>query len=150
VSVSGTRFDDDAFAPIAVATRNDIDESLHHGAGVVVAADGAIVRAVGDPELLVYPRSALKPFQAAAMVDAGLDLPPRLLAVVTASHSGEPAHLDAVLEILSRHDLTVDDLANTPARPYGGAARSAARSAGVAPSSLQQNCSGKHAGMLAT
>lgn len=148
--INGTRFADDSFAPIAVATRNEVDESLHHGAGVVVASDGSIVRSVGDPELLVHPRSALKPFQAAAMVDAGLDLPPRLLAVVTASHSGEPAHLDAVLEILARYDLTVDDLANTPDRPSGDAARSDARSAGVEPSALQQNCSGKHAGMLAT
>ena len=148
--IDGTRFADDSFVPIAVATRNEVDESLHHGVGVVVAPDGSIVRAVGDPELLVHPRSALKPFQAAAMVDAGLELPPRLLAVVTASHSGEPAHLDAVLEILARYDLTVDDLANTPDRPSGDAARSDARSAGVEPSALQQNCSGKHAGMLAT
>ena len=133
-----------------MATRNDLDESLHHGVGVVVGPDGSIVRALGDPELLVYPRSALKPFQAAAMVEAGLELPLRLLAVVTASHSGEQPHLDAVLEILRRHDLTVDDLSNIPDRPYGEAARRAAREAGVEPSKLQQSCSGKHAGMLAT
>jgi L-asparaginase II len=150
VPIDGTRFTVDSFAPIAVATRNDVDESLHHGVGVVVGSDGSIVRALGDPELLVHPRSALKPFQAAAMVDAGLDLPHRLLAVVAASHSGEQRHLEAVLEILQRHDLTVDDLSNTPARPYGAAARSAARAAGIEPSPLQQNCSGKHAGMLAT
>jgi L-asparaginase II len=150
VPIPGTRFAADSFAPIAVATRNDVDESLHHGVGVVVGSDGSIVRAVGDPELLVHPRSALKPFQAAAMVDAGLDLPHRLLAVVTASHSGEQRHLAAVLEILERYGLTVADLGNTPARPYGRAARSAARAAGVEPSALQQSCSGKHAGMLAT
>ena len=148
--IAGTRFADDSFAPIAVATRSDVDESLHHGAGVVVAADGSIVRAIGDPDLLVYPRSALKPLQAASMVEAGLRLPARLLAVVAASHSGEAVHLDAVREILERHEFTVDDLANTSARPYGDAARAAARVAGVEASPLQQNCSGKHAGMLAT
>ncbi len=146
----GTRFDTTSFAPIAVATRNGVDESLHHGAAVVLDSEGGIAAAVGDPELAVFPRSALKPFQAAAMVRAGLDLPHRLLAVVGASHSGEQRHLDAVLEILARHDLTVDDLDNSPDRPHGVVAREASLSVGVDPSSLQQNCSGKHAGMLAT
>ncbi len=150
MSDDSTRFSADSFAPIAVATRNGVDESLHHGAAVVVDAGGGVVASLGDLELLVYPRSALKPFQADAMVAAGLELPHRLLAVVAASHSGEQRHLDAVLEILERHDLTVADLANTAARPYGAAAREAARTAGTAPSALQQNCSGKHAAMLAT
>lgn len=149
-TVAGTRFDNNSFAPIAVATRNGVDESLHHGAGVVVDAAGAVTASVGDPELLVYPRSALKPFQAHAMVGLGLDIPHRLLAVVAASHSGEQHHLQAVNGILALHDLTLDELDNTPARPYAAAARSAARKAGVEPSKLQQNCSGKHAGMLAT
>lgn len=145
-----TRFAEDAFAPIVVATRNDLDESVHQGAGIVIAADGAVTASVGDPELAIYPRSALKPFQASAMVRAGLDLPFRLLAVVAASHSGEQRHLDAVSEILDRHDLTVADLANTPDHPYGAAARSAAIATATDESPLQQNCSGKHAGMLAT
>lgn len=147
---AGSRFDAASFAPIAVATRNEVDESLHHGAAVVIDGEGGIVAVLGDPELLVHPRSALKPFQSSAMVRAGLDLPDRLLAVVTASHSGEPRHLDAVLELLDRFDLTTDDLANTPDRPYGADARNTARQAGTNPSALQQNCSGKHAGMLAT
>ncbi len=150
VPIDGTRFDPSTFAPIAVATRNGVDESLHHGAAVVVDADGVVVASVGDHEVPVYPRSALKPFQADAMVASGLDLPARLLAVVTASHSGEQRHLDAVLEILGLHDLSVDDLANTADHPYGAASRSAALGAGVPVSALQQNCSGKHAGMLAT
>jgi L-asparaginase II len=149
-SGSGTRFTGDSFAPIAVSTRSGIDESLHHGAGVAVDSDGAVTRSIGDPELQVLPRSALKPFQASAMIAAGLDLPDRLLAVVTASHSGERRHLDAVTEILERHGLGTHDLQNTSARPLGDAARSAARGAGTPPSPLQQNCSGKHAGMLAT
>ncbi len=139
-----------SFAPIAIATRSGADESLHHGAGAVVAADGTITGSIGDPELMIYPRSALKPFQAAAMVAVGLDLPPRLLAVVTASHSGERAHLDAVTEILDGHGFTAADLANTPDRPFGAQARRASLADHVAPSALQQNCSGKHAAMLVT
>ena len=148
--IADTRFTTASFAPIAVSTRNGVDESLHHGAAVVVGAGGDVVDGIGDPELLIHPRSALKPFQASAMVRAGLDLPARLLAVVSASHSGEARHLAAVSEILDRFELTPDDLANTPDLPYGETARTTAIAAGIAPSPLQQNCSGKHAGMLAT
>jgi L-asparaginase II len=148
--ILGTRFATNSFAPIAVATRNGIDESLHHGAGVVIAPDGSIAVSIGDPELAIHPRSALKPFQASAMVGLGLDLPHRLLAVVVASHSGEQQHLDAVGEILDRFDLSVDDLRNTPDRPHGVTAKQVSITSGVDSSRPHQNCSGKHAGMLAT
>jgi L-asparaginase II len=136
-----TRFDD-GFAPIAVATRSGLDESLHHGVGVALAADGSIIAHLGDPHLVVYPRSCLKPMQAHAMVGLGLDLPDELLAVACASHAGSPVHLAAVRSILARHGLDESQLRNTPA-PALGDPRSE-------PSSLRQNCSGKHAAMLAT
>ena len=135
---------------LADVVRNGVVESIHHGVAVTVGADGRVGATVGHPDTAIYPRSSLKPLQASAMVDLGLDIPDRLLAVVAASHSGETEHLAAVREILDLHGLTVDDLANTPTRPYGAVARAEARLAGIAPSSLQQNCSGKHAGMLAT
>jgi L-asparaginase II len=144
-----TRFDG-AVATIAVATRSGLDESVHHGAGVALGPDGSASATVGDPDLVVYPRSCLKPLQAHAMVGLGLDLPDDLLAVACASHDGAPEHLAAVRSILDRHRLDESDLANTPSEPYGSAARRAARAAGIAPTSLQQNCSGKHAAMLAT
>lgn len=138
-----TRFDD-AFAPIAVATRSGFDESLHHGAGVAVGADGTILAAVGDPTLVVYPRSSLKPMQADAMVALGLELPDELLAVACASHDGAPMHLAAVAAILSAFGLSEADLQNTPSRPLCDPCSA------EPPSSLRQNCSGKHAAMLAT
>ena len=144
-----TRFDS-AVAPLVVATRSGLDESLHHGAGVALDSDGRVVAAVGDPGLVVYPRSCLKPLQAHAMVGLGLDLTDAQLAVACASHDGAPMHLDAVRSILARYDLAESDLANTPARPRGATARADARAGGNEPSSLQQNCSGKHAAMLAT
>lgn len=140
----------DHVGPIAIATRNDVSESVHHGLGVALAADGSITTSVGDVEALIYPRSSLKPFQATAMVDAGLELPAELLALSAASHSGEHRHLAGAVDILERFGLGVDALQNTPDRPYGSIARAEARSAGIEPSSLQQNCSGKHAAMLAT
>jgi L-asparaginase II len=144
-----TRFDG-AVATLAIATRSGLDESVHHGAGAALRADGTIGASIGDPGLVVYPRSCLKPLQTHAMVDLGLDLPDELLAVTCASHDGSPEHLSAVRSILDRYGLAESDLANTPARPYGSGARSAARAAGMPPTSLQQNCSGKHAAMLAT
>ncbi len=139
-----------ALAPIAVATRSGLEESFHHGAGVVLGVDGSTVATIGDPDLVVYPRSCLKPMQAHAMIDVGLELTDEQLAVACASHDGSPLHLAAVRSILQRYDLAESDLANTPTRPSGARARSAARLAGVEPSPLQQNCSGKHAAMLAT
>ena len=84
------------------------------------------------------------------MVAAGLDLPVDLLAVACGSHSGEAMHLDAARRTLETVGITEADLQNTPARPYGLAACENARRAGIEPSALQQNCSGKHAAMLAT
>jgi L-asparaginase II len=105
---------------------------------------------MGDPDVVIYPRSALKPLQAASMVGAGLDLDDRLLAVVCASHDGRPEHVAAVTEILARFGLDRRDLLNTPTLPLDPDASEAAVRAGEPPSSISQNCSGKHAGMLAT
>ena len=145
-----SRFNLNSFAPIAVATRSGFEESLHFGAGIVLNEDGTADAEVGDADLVVYPRSCLKPLQADAMVAAGLRVTNEQLAVACASHSGEPWHLDVVREWLSESGLSEDDLANTIARPFGKMARHALRAADVPPSSLQQNCSGKHAAMLAT
>jgi L-asparaginase II len=144
-----TRFDG-SLEPIAVTTRSDFEESLYHGAGVAIDSSGERIAWVGNPDLVVYPRSSLKPLQASAMVELGLDLPDELLAVVCASHDGSAMHLDAVRAILRRFDLDESDLGNTSSRPLDNVARAEARTAGTQPSALQQNCSGKHAGMLAT
>jgi L-asparaginase II len=137
-------------APIAVAVRSGFDESVHHGLAVAVDRGGRTTSCVGDPDAEIYPRSSLKPLQATAMVELGLELPPEPLALACASHDGAAPHLDAVRRILERFGLHEADLQNTPSRPLDAAARNAARAAGVAPSPLQQNCSGKHAAMLAT
>ncbi len=144
-----TRFDG-RVEPIAVATRSGFEESVHHGAGVAIATAGGLLASIGDPDLVIYPRSSLKPMQAHIMVGVGLELDDEQLAVACASHDGAPMHLDAVRSILDRYGLDESDLANTPTRPSDAVARAAARAAGIGPSSLQQNCSGKHAAMLAT
>ena len=88
-----------AYELIAETTRSGIVESRHFGAVVALHEDGSVAFSVGDPQVVVYPRSSMKPLQATAMVDAGLDLPPELLALVCASHDGRPEHLAAAREI---------------------------------------------------
>ena len=104
--------------------------------------DGSIAWSVGDPDVGIYARSALKPLQAAAMVAAGLTLPDQLLAVVCASHDGRPEHLAAVREILAGAGLSEDDLENTPTLPLdpdGHARRHPARRrSGCRPPELQR------------
>ena len=102
------------------------------------------------PSAVVYARSALKPLQAAAMVDAGLSLDDRLLAVVCASHDGRPEHVAAVREILAGAGL--DPTTSTTRRRCRSTQTPSRRRSGpaAAPASILQNCSGKHAGMLAT
>jgi L-asparaginase II len=123
---------------------------VHAGHAVLVDPDGAVIRSWGRPEDPVLPRSSNKPLQAAGMVGAGLDLPGAQLAIAAASHSGETFHLDTVRAVLADGGLTEADLANTPALPYAPAAQVAWIRAGGGPTSLTQNCSGKHAAMLRT
>ncbi|MDP4902064.1 MAG: asparaginase, partial [Ilumatobacteraceae bacterium] len=136
--------------PVAMTLRNGVQESWHHGAVVCLERNGSIAFSVGSPQAIIFPRSSTKPFLATAMVAAGLKLPPNLLALVCASHDGRPEHLQAAREILASAGLDESALHNTKDLPLDDdAARDVVRSGGVS-TSLQMNCSGKHAGMLAT
>ncbi|GGP45950.1 asparaginase [Streptomyces variabilis] len=137
-------------APVAHLVRGGVVEGVHYGSVVVLDADGTAGVRLGDPEAAFYPRSALKPVQAVAMVRAGLPLDGALLSLAAASHSGEERHLDGARRILERAALTEDDLRNVPDLPFGPAVRDTWVRAGRGPSRLAQNCSGKHAAMLYT
>lgn len=139
-----------AFAPVAITSRSDFDESIHFGAVVGLGPSGSIEYAIGDVHTKVYPRSSNKPMQAVAMVRSGLQLPPDLLALVCASHDGMRMHVDGVERILAGCGLSSADLANTPSLPLDPDTKLAMLRAGVEASALLMNCSGKHAGMLAT
>ena len=137
-------------APLAVQTRDGIVESVHYGSVIATAADGQILLAAGEPLAPFYPRSALKPLQAVAMVRAGLDLPDELLALAAASHSGAATHRDGARRILDLHGLTAGDLENSTDLPYGAREREDWLGDGGQATQLAQNCSGKHAAMAAT
>jgi L-asparaginase II len=135
---------------VAEIVRNGFVEGHHYGSIVALEADGRIAWSVGDVESPILPRSCNKPIQALGMLRAGLDLPPDLLAVACASHSGEPFHIEAVRAILSAVNLTEADLRTPPDYPLEDAAREQVIREGGAKTPVLMNCSGKHAAMLAT
>lgn len=137
-------------APLVAAIRDGLVESIHYGSAVAVAADGSVAAAAGTPLAPFYPRSALKPLQAVAMVRAGLELPADLLALASASHSGASVHRDGALRILELHGLAPTDLENSTDLPYGTAEREDWLRNGGSATRITQNCSGKHAAMAAT
>lgn len=128
--------------------RDEMVESGHHGHLLILDEVGEELKSIGGSDLLIYPRSAIKGIQTSAMVRAGLKLDPQELALVSASHAGSQRHLESAEKILKSVGLDERSLRNTPDRPLGAKERRAWGDKG--PSSLAANCSGKHAGMIAT
>jgi len=139
-------------APVAVAeiVRSGFVEGRHHGSVVALDATGEVSWSVGDGEGPILPRSCNKPMQAVAMVRSGLDLPPELLALASASHSAEEFHLAGVRRILEAAGLEESALQCPPAWPLDEQERDALVSAGGKALPIHMDCSGKHAAMLAT
>src|SRR3984957_5148569 len=132
--------------------RGELIESVHAVAACAVDGAGNELLALGDVDVPVYLRSAAKPFIAGAIVPArtaerfGFD--DREIAVIAASHNGEPFHVETVRGILRKIGRSEDDLqCGAHAPSYEPAAR-ALVAEGVAFSAIHNNCSGKHAGIL--
>ena len=135
---------------LATVERSGFTESVHLGHAVLIDPDGSVIESWGSPAEPFFPRSANKPLQVAGLVEAGLTLTGRQLAIAAGSHNGEAFHLSTVGEILAEGGLTEEDLENTPALPVGHEALLAWVRSGGGDASLTQNCSGKHAAMLRT
>jgi L-asparaginase II len=137
--------------PVVVAqvVRSGFVEGHHHGSWVLLNSDGSIERSAGylGP---IFPRSSNKLMQATAMVENGFNGPTQHLALSAASHDGEPIHVATVREILGGAGLDENYLQTPPDWPYNEVARLEVVRAGGKPESITMNCSGKHAGMLAT
>ncbi len=133
---------------LAKVTRGDLVESLHLGHLIVLNADGSTYLSKGSPELPIYPRSAIKSLQAAAMLKAGLNVEADELAIICASHSGSQNHINLVTKMLTARDISISQLKNAVDKPLGEKEKISWGE--KVPSQLAQNCSGKHAGMLIT
>ncbi|OCC11423.1 asparaginase [Streptomyces sp. PTY087I2] len=134
---------------LAEVVRSGFTEGHHRGSLVLLAADGSVERAIGDPAAPVFPRSSNKPMQAAAILRAGLDLSGERLALAAASHSGEPFHLDLARKMLAEHGLEPADLRTPPDLPLDPVEAETYLAAGHVRERITMNCSGKHAAMLA-
>ncbi|WP_299451028.1 asparaginase [uncultured Serinicoccus sp.] len=139
-----------ASAPVvAEVVRNGFVESVHHGVVALTGPDGSPELALGPVDAPILPRSSLKPLQAVAMLRAGAVLEGELLALACASHSGEERHLEGARRILASVGLDESALRNTPELPFDEDERRRWVREGSPATSLAQNCSGKHSGMLA-
>jgi L-asparaginase II len=135
---------------VAEVVRSGMVESRHHGSVVALGPDGTVVLAVGETDTAMYPRSANKPAQAAAMLRCALPLDGELLALAAASHSGEDFHIMGARRILAAADLDEGLLQNVPGWPLDEIAMLAYARRGLEKSSIAADCSGKHAAMLVT
>lgn len=140
--------------PLAYAERGGHIESEHFGYLAVCDSAGRVVVSRGNVDRPVFLRSSAKPFQAIACVLAGAAdhyaWNDEELAVICASHAAEDFHLQAVRQILDKAELREDQLGCGPHAPFSETARDRLFAAGLRPSRIHNNCSGKHAGMLAT
>ncbi|WP_199245703.1 asparaginase [Leifsonia sp. AG29] len=135
-------------AELAVVERSGFVESRHLGSAVVLAPDGTVARRLGAPDSPIFPRSTMKPFQAVAVMGAGVPLEGSSAVLATASHAGTPAHLSVVRKLLAQAQLAEDALQCPPDWPLDAKAREEAIRAGDQKQPLFMNCSGKHAAML--
>lgn len=133
-------------------TRGGVVESFHHGAVAVVDADGKTVLALGDIDRPVFPRSAVKAFQALPLIESGaadrFQLTDAEIALACSSHSGEPRHVGGAASMLGKAGLDLHCLECGAHWPMGEKAARALAAEGKVPLTLHNNCSGKHSGFI--
>lgn len=138
--------------PFCEVWRGPFLESQHHGHAILCDDTGQIVRAWGDPDAVMLPRSSSKMLQALPLVTSGAadahGLTPRHLALACASHQGAPLHVSAVNAWLADLGLTDDALRCGPQPTRDADLKIAMIRADERPCQVHNNCSGKHTGFL--
>ena len=136
-----------------VATRGGVVESRHRVHAAVVDARDCLVAGSGEARRFTHWRSCAKPFQVMPLLQSGgfddLHWGDDELALACASHGGEPEHVAIAERMLSALGLEEGDLACGPHEPLSNRGAKLLREAGERPTRLHNNCSGKHAAMLA-
>ncbi|WP_326543403.1 asparaginase [Pseudorhodoferax sp.] len=140
------------FVPLVDLRRNGILECRHFGAIAVADTTGRVLAQAGDPHWLAFTRSTLKALQALPLLESGaadrLGLASEQLALLCASHSGEPMHVAQVQTLLDRAGQPREALQCGCHAPIFTELGIAAPP-GLVPDARHHNCSGKHAGFLA-
>jgi L-asparaginase II len=140
-------------APVVEVRRGDIVESRHRGYILVMDGDENIKASEGSPDVVTYLRSASKPQQAIPLITTGaakaFGFTEKEIAIACGSHNGDPEHTETVASMLGKIGLDPSFLRCGTHTPYSPEAAKALIESGRKPDVLQNNCSGKHAGMLA-
>jgi L-asparaginase II len=135
------------------AYRGGIIENRHRISIAVVNSENKILASSSNPQLLAHLRSSAKPFQAQALFLTGaakkFEFTDKEIALACASHVGTPEHVSVAKGMLDKLNLTESDLACGVHWPASKEERTRLEQTGEKPTALHNNCSGKHAGMLA-
>lgn len=138
---------------LAKAFRGDQVESIHRGHLFIMEGDGRIAASLGDPGMKTFFRSAAKPFQLAPFLVAGgaakFGFEESEIALACGSHSGEAVHAESSAGMLSKIGLSESDLHCGAHLPFNEKASEGLIRGGKKPNQFHNNCSGKHAAMLA-
>jgi L-asparaginase II len=133
--------------------RGPIIESLHRGHLIAVDGEGRTIAELGDAATVTFIRSSGKPFQAIPLVASGaadrFGLSEKEIAIACGSHSGEPIHVETTQSILRKIGLDANALKCGVHEPFSAEVAHDLVKNQQTPNVLQNNCSGKHAGMLA-
>jgi len=136
---------------LTIVTRARLHESFHFGRIAITTANARLFTA-GNADAPIYPRSALKPFQAMPLLEDGLDrtlgLDEREITITCASHGGDERHVEAVESLLKKGGVEASSLQCGKHSPMDESAARRLAAAGREPTVLNHNCSGKHAAML--
>jgi L-asparaginase II len=139
--------------PLVEVTRGRIVESVHYGSLAINQPDGRCLLSIGDGESPFFMRSSAKPFQALAFLERGgaefYRLDDREVALICASHSGTPEHLETLEKLQEKIGIREDDLRCGAHAPYHTESANRLLLAGEQPHTNHNNCSGKHTSMLA-
>lgn len=134
-------------------TRSGLVESVHNGSIAVVDSSGKLKYGLGNTDRLTFFHSSAKPLQAIAALEAGaaeeFDLDLKEIAIMMSSHSGEKEHIEVLNKIIDKLGIEENELECGIAEPVNKEVLKELYSAGLVPSSLHCNCSGKHLGFIA-
>jgi L-asparaginase II len=138
--------------PLVFTRRGQHTENVYYGSYAVVDNKGQVVESAGDIETPIFTRSALKPMQALPLLAhpslVSFELEPADIALMCASHNGEPAHAERAQKLLSRIGANSSALQCGVHAPYWYTANNQPVPQSQTWSALQHNCSGKHSGFI--